>query len=645
MSTEDVGDTRCRVAGLECLKLSSEATANNAEAWRKWWQRLELYLLASGLDRSEEKRKVAILLHSIGPKGLEIFNTFNISLDEAKIEDVKVKFDLYFEPRKNLTMCRYMFFTRRQAQSESIDDFITDLEIKSQDCEFGTLRESMIRDIFIANLHMDLSHIRQRLLQEPNLTYERMRELAKTLIVAQQDADKMTNKSIVEDGEKVMQLRQRSGGRRVCRQRASSQTPHRATWKSPSPMRQSASTCGRCGQSHRTKCPAIGVQCRSCNSFGHYAKFCYKNKQVRQLHSSTSTKSIQNDKYFVGILNSQSSHNHLSHSHKQSHSQPQTQSYSQPQKQSKSQSYSQTPVKSHSHTSQTSQICLNKNSPSLGNLHDDNAYCTERLHRHNKNSLTSQSLNKNSPISQISRNKNSQSEHHYHCYTNKSPSVSRKTINNNKNSHSLGQGHVNYNKSNKNSQSVNKSHNTHFQNIHHHKYTKKSHHCQSNVSNTASETNNHNMHSNIPNVASHLNNLNQQISHVKGNSVSENHHTGSSWKINLHVGNRKINCVIDSGADVNVISVKNLNLSKSQIDKCHVNVTGFGGNNIPILGKVNLKCNLNIENRNICENIVFIVANILCPTVLGLPTCEKLGSWMSTPSLSSETQAWCSSVY
>ncbi|KAF9804406.1 hypothetical protein SFRURICE_014326, partial [Spodoptera frugiperda] len=306
------------------------------------------------------------------------------------------------------------------------------------------------------------------------------------------------------------------------------------------------------------------------------------------------------------ILNSQSSHNHLSHSHKQSHSQPQ--------KQSKSRSYSQKPVNTHTHTLE--------HSP--GNLHDDNANCVERLHRHNKNSLTSQSLNKNSPKSQISRNKNSQSEHHYHCYTNTSPSVSRKTINNNKNSHSLGQGHVNYNKSYKNSQSVNKSHNTHFQNIHHHKYTKKSHHCQSNVSNTASETNNHNMHSNIPNVASHLNNLNQQISHVKGNSVSENHYSGSSWKINLHVGNRKINCIIDSGADVNVISVKNLNLSKSQIDKCHVNVTGFGGNNIPILGKVNLKCNLNIENRNICENIVFIVANILCPTVLGLPTCEKL---------------------
>lgn len=66
-------------ADLKNLEISFEATANNAEAWKKWWQRLELYLLASGLDKSEEKGKVAILLHSIGPKDIEIFNTFNIT--------------------------------------------------------------------------------------------------------------------------------------------------------------------------------------------------------------------------------------------------------------------------------------------------------------------------------------------------------------------------------------------------------------------------------------------------------------------------------------------------------------------------------------------------------------------------------------
>ncbi|CAB3235278.1 unnamed protein product [Arctia plantaginis] len=48
-------------------------------------------------------------------------------------------------------------------------EFLTDLENKSHDCDFGLLREFLIRDIFIANLHFDLAHVRQRLLQQQNL--------------------------------------------------------------------------------------------------------------------------------------------------------------------------------------------------------------------------------------------------------------------------------------------------------------------------------------------------------------------------------------------------------------------------------------------------------------------------------------------
>ncbi|XP_022823789.1 uncharacterized protein LOC111354521 [Spodoptera litura] len=351
-------------------------------------------------------------------------------------------------------MCRYTFFTRKQAEHENIDDFLTDLENKSRECDFGTLRESMIRDIFIANLHIDFSHIRQRLLQEPDLTYHRMRELAKTLIVAQQDAEKIVKKSGVVDGAEVMHLSQRSSGRRVCRQRASSQASHRATRRSPSLMRQPTSTCGRCGQSHRARCPATGVQCRSCNSFGHFARFCYKNKNVSQSHSQ----------HTVGILSRQSSRNH-----------PHAQSYSQPQKQSYSQSQKQPVVGLHTHT---------RNSQSQVNLHDDNANCSERLHKQNKN--------KNSHIVEKSH----------------------------KNVSTVIQSHKNTNN----------------------RYTKKSHNCQSKYR--------------------HL--------RIKNSQVSENSSSGS-WKINIHVGKHKLNCIIDSGADVNIVSVKNfksLKLSMSHINNC-----------------------------------------------------------------------------
>ncbi|KAJ8707693.1 hypothetical protein PYW07_011370 [Mythimna separata] len=462
---------------LKQLNISSDPANNNAESWKRWWQQLELYLLATGLDKSSEKRKIAILLHLIGERGLNIFNTFNLKLDGSTLSEVKSKFDNFFEPRRNVTMSRYAFFTRRQTKSESISDFLTDLEIKSKDCEFGTLRESLIKDIFIANMDNDLSHVRQRLLQEPDLTYERMQELTRTLIVAQQDAEKIVRDSSVP-GENVMHLSRKNRGRGDSRQRASSRRSASNSRRSASSSRKSASnsehsstrTCGRCGQSHRFKCPATAVQCRSCKNFGHFAKYCLKNKRVSQLQSFNSDKSSQD--HFVGMLNSQlkSSQGHKSHSYQH-------------------------------------------------NTH--NQY--DLLGTHS---------------SQSSQSHNSQF---------------KQSPNNSLVSHS----EVNYN-----------------------------------------------------------------VNTLENNSKK-------SWEINLSIGNKQITCIIDSGADVNIISKQTFNYVTRQnfkvsLVKCHVNVTGFGGKTIPILGKVNINCNLCINNSKVVESIMFLVVNLDCPNVLGLPTCERV---------------------
>ena len=39
-----------------------------------------------------------------------------------------------------------MFHTRVQGEGETIDSFTTDLRLKSQSCEFGSLQDSLIRD-------------------------------------------------------------------------------------------------------------------------------------------------------------------------------------------------------------------------------------------------------------------------------------------------------------------------------------------------------------------------------------------------------------------------------------------------------------------------------------------------------------------
>uniref|UniRef100_A0A2A4K615 RNA-directed DNA polymerase n=1 Tax=Heliothis virescens TaxID=7102 RepID=A0A2A4K615_HELVI len=581
---------------IKTLNISSDSTNNNAEAWKRWWQQVELYLLATGLEKAPEKRKVAILLHHIGEKGLQIYNTFNLTIEKTTLAEVKSKFDNFFEPRRNITMCRHMFFTRRQQKSESIEGFLADLENKSQDCEFGTLRESLIRDIFIANLHMDLAHVRQRLLQEPDLTYQRMRELARTLVVAQQDAEKIVSSSNGEQSENVMHLRRRSRSRGDRRQRASPVGQQGSgAGKSPNPERRSR-TCSRCGQSHRYKCPAQGVKCRSCNLFGHFAKYCFKNKKVSHLESFNSGHSHNNNKdYFVGILNSHKfSQSHKSNCHLKSHNSHY--------KQVKSRTQSPpSQLQSQSHKSHNQSKWFHKNqsqSQSGNDSGDDIGVIPERSHR------DSYSQSEKSFLKSYLRDDsgdNVMSERSKKYLGDESSHQSERSILKSNN------GCV--------SQSV-------YLNDEYSHMSEESPHTVTTVQNTTVTSPYHSQP-----VMSSFNQVNTVESKHKHNV---NNNSKQSWNINIKVGHSHFSCIIDSGADLNIMSKQTfVNLKRQQNEmslvNCHINVKGFCGKSIPIMGKVDIKCDIVLNNSIVSENIVFIVANLVCPNVIGLPTCEKLG--------------------
>ena len=44
----------------------------------------------------------------------------------------------YVEPKKNLTLSRFQFFTMNQTEGQSIESFITEVTLKSKECEFDT---------------------------------------------------------------------------------------------------------------------------------------------------------------------------------------------------------------------------------------------------------------------------------------------------------------------------------------------------------------------------------------------------------------------------------------------------------------------------------------------------------------------------
>ena len=122
---------------------------NVAENWRKWKQRFEW--LRAGSVRKMRKYKI---LHVAGPDALEIYNTFSWENggDEMKMTKIIEKFQAYCEPRKNITWERHVFNTCNQEVGETIDQYMTKLKTKARSCEFGALKDSLIRDRIVCGI-------------------------------------------------------------------------------------------------------------------------------------------------------------------------------------------------------------------------------------------------------------------------------------------------------------------------------------------------------------------------------------------------------------------------------------------------------------------------------------------------------------
>lgn len=137
---------------------------NLAENWRKWKRNFENYLIAINLVAQPKnadgswpdgntavwKRQIAILRHCIGEEAVEILDQFEFDEDADPGEDgnrtpdVLVKFDSYFNPRRNLLYKWYVFMSMNQGDREPIDMFVKRLKTQPNKCEFEGKREKMI---------------------------------------------------------------------------------------------------------------------------------------------------------------------------------------------------------------------------------------------------------------------------------------------------------------------------------------------------------------------------------------------------------------------------------------------------------------------------------------------------------------------
>ena len=80
-------------------------TSSPAITWKKWRQRFEIYMTAAGKTEAKDDVKTSLLLHAIGPEGIEIFNTFTFTEEEESIKYTST----HFVPKVNLTYERHRY--------------------------------------------------------------------------------------------------------------------------------------------------------------------------------------------------------------------------------------------------------------------------------------------------------------------------------------------------------------------------------------------------------------------------------------------------------------------------------------------------------------------------------------------------------
>ena len=125
----------------------------NTDDWPRWRWCFEQFRVALGLGTSTAPRQVCTLFYCIGEEAEAVLASTGLTEDERKVYDtVLAKFDGYFKIRLNVIFECARFNRRNQQEGESAEKYITDLYTLANNCNYGDLREEMIRDRLVVGI-------------------------------------------------------------------------------------------------------------------------------------------------------------------------------------------------------------------------------------------------------------------------------------------------------------------------------------------------------------------------------------------------------------------------------------------------------------------------------------------------------------
>lgn len=249
------------------MKLSGDWSAN----WDIFRAEFEDYSLAVDLVAASSAVQAATLRTLMGPECRHVYK-HNLQLTEAERGDVTNildKLEEYFKPAKNVIYERYVFGCCKQEDGESTDNFLTRLREKAATCDYGALRDELIRDKVVLGITNEAT--RRRLLREKGLTLTTAIEICRAA-----ELTDMTLRSMEHE-------RPHTDSVNTAFRQPSKKFPHATgrQLKKTTPATDSVSACRYCGVHHgrgREQCPAYGKVCKACGTANHFARVCMKTR-------------------------------------------------------------------------------------------------------------------------------------------------------------------------------------------------------------------------------------------------------------------------------------------------------------------------------------------------------------------------------
>lgn len=269
------------------------------ENWKRWLTRWERYRVISGLSKQNAETQVNSFLYALGSEAEDALIAMRLPDEDARDYDkVTAAFDHYFVPRRNVIYERARFNQRSQLEHEPVESFVKDLHRLADSCEFGILKDELIRDRLVVGLQ-DRA-LSERLQLDADLTLEKAVNMARNseAVKSQQEVVRR-NASEKTDLDAVTT---RGRERRFTHKRppTKSTAGRDATQTSPDACRW----CGD-GRGHpRARCPAQGKSCNSCGKKGHFATVCRssnaKDQEMRTRHGRRQARKGIVEEVFLG---------------------------------------------------------------------------------------------------------------------------------------------------------------------------------------------------------------------------------------------------------------------------------------------------------------------------------------------------------